>query len=384
MEDQRLAFSKGEYEERVAAVRRIMAERRIDALIVTSPENICYLSGYHTTGYHVFQCLILPAGGEPRFVVRNIEVGNVHRPSWVAEADGVFIGDDPFGVVAEALVSLVGRRGRVGYEDQGFFLTPAGLDGLRHHLPEAELIAASGVVETPRAIKSPAEIAKIRRAAAAACAGLLAGADAGRPGATENDVAAAVYGGMVKAGSEYTGSPPYVAAGARSATSHATYAMNVVGERDTLWIELAGSIDRYHGAVGRVVAVGRPSADVARLYAIACGAADAMIDAIGPDAAAGDVDRAGRQVVEDAGLGDCWNNRGAYALGISFPPGLGEGHIMDIKPGDQRRLHPGMAFHLIPILKVPGTGAMGCTETVVVTEDGCESLNTVPRALVLR
>ena len=384
MQDPNLPFPIGEYHDRLARARAAMRAREIDVLVVTGPENICYLSGYHTTGYHVFQCLIVPAERAPLFVVRNIELGNVHARSWIQEGIPIFVGDDPVEPLADALVSRAGADARIGYEDKGFFLTPATLDTLGQRLPKAVMVPGSGVVEDCRVVKSDAEFDMIRRAAEAASAGLTAGADACRRGATENDVAAAVYGGLVRAGSEYTGSPPFVAAGSRSATSHATYAMNRIRETDNVWLEVAGSVNRYHGAAGRVVTVGQPSDDLVRLSALAAKAVDAMIEAMRPGAVAEDVDAAGRGLVENAGYGECWNNRGAYSLGLSFPPGLGEGHVMDIKPGDRRTIRAGMAFHLIPILKVPGIGAMGCTETVVVTDAGCEPVIPIPRALIRR
>jgi Xaa-Pro dipeptidase len=62
---------------------------------------------------------------------------------------------------------------------------------------------------------------------------------------------------------------------------------------------------------------------------------------------------------------------------LSFPPGLGEGHIIDIKPRDPRPLKAGMVFHMIPIMKVPNVGAIGCTETVLVTPEGGQRLGSL-------
>ena len=377
-----LAFPVAEYQDRMARVRAGMADRGLDVLLVTGPENICYLSGYHTTGYHIFQCLVVPREGHPRFVLRNIEIGNVRTHSWVRDAEPVFVGDDPVPSVAGAAQALGGPEGAIGYEDQGLFLTPGVVDSLRRVLPGADFRPASGTIEGVRAVKSAHEVAMIERAAQAACAGLAAAAAACRPGATENDVAAAVYGGLIRAGSEYTGSPPFVAAGPRSATSHATVAGTPLRDGEPVWLEIPASVHRYHAGAGRVVSVGAPSANVIRYSQLAIDAAEAMMAAMRPGVAAADVDQAGRGLVERAEMGDSWNNRAAYSLGVSFPPGLGEGHVMDIKADDPRLLEAGMVFHLIPILKVPGLGAMGCTETVVVTEDGCRSLNTLPRELM--
>jgi Xaa-Pro dipeptidase len=379
-----LPFAVAEYRDRLARVREGMRARGVDLLWLTGPENIFYLSGYHTTGYHVYQALLLPLAGDPFFVVRRIEATNVAARSWIADATAVEDGRDPVEATAARIMAAGAADARIGYEDQGPFLPPATLAGLHARLPAAAFVAASGVVEGVRAIKSAAEIAYLRQAAEAASAAFLAGADACRPGATENDAAAAVYAALVRAGSEYAGSPPFVAAGPRSAVGHATFAMTRIRERDNVWFEIGASVMRYNAGIGRTVAVGPPSAELARLSAVAVGAVEAMIAAVRPAAAAGAVDRAGRGLVEKAGLAQYWMHRGGYGLGVSFPPGLGEGHIMDIKPADARPLRAGMAFHLVPILLVPGVGAIGCTETVVVTDGGCEVLTTVPRELARR
>lgn len=379
-----LPFALAEYRERLARVRDGMRAKGVELLWLTGPENIYYLSGYHTTGYHVYQALLVPADGDPAFVVRKIETTNVKAHSWIEAASAVEDGQDPVAVTVERIAGLGAAAARIGYEDQAPFLPPAVLERMRAGLPGAAFVAASGIVEASRAVKSPAEIVYLRQAAAAASAAFLEGAAACRPGATENDAVAAVYGGLVRAGSEYAGSPPFVTAGPRSAVGHATYAMTRIRERDNLWFEIGASIRRYNAGIGRTVAVGAPSAELARLSSLVIDAIDAMIAAMRPGVAAGDVDRAGRGLVEKAGLGPRWMHRGGYSLGVSFPPGLGEGHIMDLKPGDRRPLRAGMVFHLVPIVLVPGVGAIGCTETVAVTRDGAEVLTTVPRELIRR
>lgn len=375
-------FSSDEYASRLAKVRRNMEERELDVLLVTGPENICYLTGYATTGYHVYQALILPCTGEPCFVVRRLEVGNVRAHSWIKGAVGVADGADPIARTLQCLRATLQRDGRVGYEDQALFLSPAAADRLRANGKEMRFVPASGVVEAARVLKSPAEIACIREATRLAEAGLQAGLEACAPGLTENDVAAAVYAALARGGSEYTASPPFIAAGAHSAVGHATYAMGAITEKDNVWFEIGASRNRYHGGIGRTAALGTPSPKVTDLASLSHEVVEAMIAAIRPGATSGEVDAAGRSLVTKAGYGECWPHRGGYSLGISFPPGLGEGHIMDIKPGDERPLQAGMVFHLVPILFVPDVGAVGCTETVVVTESGRETYASLPRDLI--
>jgi Xaa-Pro dipeptidase len=120
------------------------------------------------------------------------------------------------------------------------------------------------------------------------------------------------------------------------------------------------------------------------MAAVMIEALETIIGAIRPGVTSGSVDEAGRGVVERAGLAEHWLHRTGYSIGVGFPPGWGEGHIFDLKPKDDRRLAAGMTFHLVPLLLLPGTGAMGFSETVLVTRTGCEVLTRVPRRLLVR
>ena len=65
-----LTFTMDEYRRRLAAVREVLERRNLDALIVTSPENIYYLSGYQTRGFYYLQALVVPTTAEPFIVAR--------------------------------------------------------------------------------------------------------------------------------------------------------------------------------------------------------------------------------------------------------------------------------------------------------------------------
>lgn len=376
-------FDVREYEQRLERIVEELRRGALDALIVSSPENICYISGYHTPGYHVPQFLVVRPDAEPFFVVRDIELDNVETHSWLHSGYPIHDLADAGGALAAALSQLLPAGSRVGYEAASLFLPPTVLDRLRESAPGCELMPTRGVVELARTVKSPSEIQLVRAAARTAERALLAGAEALSSAATDSDVAAAVHSTLAQHGSEYTGSPPYVVGGAASATTHATHARRPLGKNANVWLEISASNHRYHGAVSRVAVRGRPDPALERAFDVSARALEAMIAAIRPGATSAEVDRAGRELVSTARVGDPWTNRAGYSMGIAFPPGLGESGVIDIKPGDQRSLAPGMTFHLIPIIDLPGIGAVGCTETVLVTKDGCESLATLPRELIL-
>ena len=148
-----------------------------------------------------------------------------------------------------------------------------------------------------------------------------------------------------------------------------------------VFLEIGGCWYRYGGAIMRTIAVGKPSAELKKASDAVRGALEALLEAVKPGVTSGDIDRAGRRIVEKAGLGKYWVHRTGYSVGIGFPPGWGEGHIMDLKPNDPRPLQAGMTFHTVPMIGIPGLGAIGFSETWAVTKNGVEVLTDTPRKL---
>ena len=374
-----LAFDGAEYAARVERAQAALNKARLDALLVTSPENMCYLAGFATPGYHVFQALVVPASRAPFLVVRNIEEDNVRDHAWVQRFYPINNLDDPLSALAEACREERVDGGRIGVEVDGARQAVTRLDLLSAALPRTEFVPDAGLADALRAVKSEREIDYIRQAVAIAEGAMVAGARALATARTDSEVAAAVHAELAAAGSEFTGSPPYVVEGRASERTHAQHARRPLRPDGYVWLEVPASVQRYQGVCGRIAGTAVPKATREFFDTSVC-ALRAMLEALRPGVAAGDVDAAGRAVADRGGAGRYWRNRAAYSLGLSFPPGLGEGHIIDIKPDDPRRIRAGMVFHFIPILKIPEVGAVGCTETVLVTEDGASRLGRLDLA----
>ena len=368
-----LAFDASEYAARMEQAQAAVAGHRLDALLVTSPENICYLAGFATPGYHVFQALVVPASRPPFLVVRNIEEDNVKGGAWVQRFYPIDNLDTPLDTLAAACREEHADTGQIGVEVDGARQSMTRVDLLVASFPRAEFVPDTGTVDALRAVKSPREIDYVRQAVAIAESAMVAGARALSTARTDSDVAAAVHAELAASGSEFTGSPPYVVEGRASERTHAQHGRRPLRPDGYVWLEVPASVQRYQGVSGRIAGTAVPDA-ARRFFDVSVRALEAMIEALRPGVTAGDVDAAGRAVAERAGAGPYWRNRAAYSLGLSFPPGLGEGHIIDIKPRDPRRIRAGMVFHFIPILKVPGIGAVGCTETVLAGEGGGKRL----------
>lgn len=376
-----LVFSVGEYRRRVERIRSRMAEQNLDAVIFNGPENITYLTGYQTTGYYYMQALVVPLESEPFMVTRLLEHSNVVARTWIEHSFPYQDTEDAMG----KLVVTLKERGlgdkRLGYERQCYFLRAHEQDALVAGLPSAELVDASGLLEEERLIKSPEEIALMKRTAKITEAAMRAGIEAVQAGTTENDIAAEIHHAMFRAGGEYPCVSPFVVSGPRAAIGHATWEGRTVGAGEYVFLELAGCIQRYHTAMMRTCYVGTASDAAQEAAALVAKAVAASIDAMKPGVKASEVDRVNREILADNPFGATQTTRSGYSIGLAYAPDWGEGAIFSIVGNNDRPLEENMVFHLIPWVQIPGEGSVGLSETVRVTEDGCESLFDFERVL---
>jgi len=387
-ENENLPFELAEYRARLSSVRAGMAERGIDLALISIPENIYYLTGYTTLGYYMYQVLMVPADGEPLILSYREELINIERLSWLERHVNYHVGEDPIKVtldtVAKFWAAELGIAGKtLSIEESGFFFPIRTYRRLVAGLPGVSWVDGSGLVERSRLVKSPAEIEYIRQAAGAAMAGMQAALAMARVGRTENDVAAEVYRATLQHGSEYPGSPPYVISGERSGLPHGTWEGRELRAGDIVFLEFSGCIKRYAAAMMRTAFIGYPPDSVRGRAEAVIDGLEAAIATIRPGITSGEVDEACRAAILKHGFGDHTHETG-YSIGVCYPPGWNESHIMNLHPGDETVLRPNMVFHLVPSLIVPElNGHVGFSETVRVTDDGCEVLTdkVVPREL---
>jgi Xaa-Pro dipeptidase len=380
-EKKELFFGINEYQERLAKLRAVMEARGVEVLLVHTPENIFYLSGYQTPGYYTYQCAIVPLEGDPIMFTRYLEETNVRGLSWIDTRDYYLDTQDPVEETCRTLREHGLAEKKIGVEESSWFLTIADHRKLQEGLPGATFSDASGSVEQLRLVKSPQEIEYIRQAAVACDDGMRRAIDIAAVGKTEDDLALALYEGALAHSSEYMSLPPFVASGYRSALAHATWSGRELQPGDVVFLEHCGVIHRYSASLIRVVSVGEPSEQVKRMDEAARAGLQGALDTAAPGVPAYEVDRACRGAIRDLGMGDYFRHRTGYSIGINFPPDWGEGHIMSIKETETRPLEVGMTFHLVPGLFDYGHAAVGCSQTIVITEDGCEPLSTIPAQL---
>jgi Xaa-Pro dipeptidase len=327
------------------------------------------------------QAVIVDSSGSHRFVLRRIEMNwhELYAPlTWCT--DWISYTDDqhPADTIAAAAKQLRARPSRqIGMELDRRSVSYETVTRVTRLIEAGSVISASHVVERLRVRKSAAEIAHMRRAGGITRAGVEAAASAIREGGTDADAAAAAFAAMVRGGSEFFADSPYVASGPKTAMAHAHWA-NVVPRRgEAVPIYMSASVNRYQCPLERTYTKGVPETKTARMLEAIVEATENVLSHLRPGMTSHDADRLARNVIDEAGFGEFFVNRLAYSIGIAFPPIWWENDIMQLRPNDERLVEPGMTFHLVPALHVPGVGFLNRSMPIVVTETGCEPLSTV-------
>ena len=318
------------------------------------------------------------------FITRSVEDTNVEGLTWVEDSRPYNDNDDFVGHTVNTLTDLGLNQKRIGLEYDSWFLPPRDFLGLTGLLSNTEVVDCSGLVEQGRMIKSPQEIEYIREAAKTADAAMQAGIEATKAGANENEIAAAVHSAQILAGSEYTGLPLFITSGERADLAHGTWYRKTLENNAVMFFELVGCIHRYHASLFRAVYVGDPPDEVVKAAEVGIETLQLAKDFVKPGVTCGDV----HALVQDniaSKLGIRKSPvRAGYSIGIAFAPDWGEGQIISFYMDDPRPLEAGMTFHLIPAVKIPAHGVFTTSDTVVITEDGCETLTSCPRKLYTR
>lgn len=380
-----LHFSRDEYEGRIARARKALADRGFAALLIFAPESHFYLTGYDSTGFVYFQCAVLTADGQPiTLLTRRPDVQQARDRSILTDIRVWYdaVGANP----ALELRDILAEKGLAG-ERIGIELDNYGLTGFNHERVRLALDGwcriedGSDIVRTLRVVKSPAELAYVRRAAQLADEAMVAMIGATKSGALDSTIAAAGLDVILAGGGDVPPGAPLINSGRR-----ALYGRGVAGPRrldanDQVTIEFASTYIRYNVCLMRTAVVGRPHSLHHEMHRITRDAIAAMTEAAAPGKPLGHIDEAHRRVYDNAGYSVHRFAACGYSLGATYRPSW-----MDVPPmlysGNPMPAAPGMVLFLHAICPRADAGlAMSIGHTILVTESGREVLSTLAHDL---
>ena len=370
-------YELAEYSTRLEKVRQRMSEEEVDLLILSNMEHIFYLSNYQTVGGCVQ--VLLATQNDIHIVTRELEATNAQFRSHVSFS---FYdeSEDPIHVIADQVKKRYGNGGikEIGLEFNTTRLAYNQVNQLQKELlavfPNAGFTDASQLVSRLRLVKSPLEIAKVRRAAQIVHVGLQAGISEACSGMMETEVGGTILKAMCKEGCEYTAYPVFLCSGETGCLGHYTPTQKIVQDKEVVFFEIGGCYNRYHAArmysiyIGDEVPQWFTSAETLVRKAVHVGK-----QLMKPGAAAKDVDKAMRDIISQYPFPHKQSERSGYSIGIGFYTDWSNSEFF-IHPSSEGVFQENMTIHLIPWIQVPGKGAVGFSDTVLVTSGGGESL----------
>lgn len=354
-----------EVEQRRRAASARLAELKIDALLVSSPANVQYLSGYAGSNG-----LMLLTGREAHFFT---------DPRYRLEASREIT--CRVNVAKKALIEAAAellkrkRLKKIGFETA--WLRHEDFEKLKQALPlGASLTPIGRVIEEQRMVKSAGEIARIRKSVQANSEAYSRTLRRIRPGVREQDIAAELDFQMRMLGAEKTAFETIVAAGERSALPHARPSAHRLEESELLLIDMGAMLDGYASDMTRVTYAGTPPKRVRDMYRAVLEAQLAAINAVRPGITAAKVDAAARSVLKRHKLDRQFIHSTGHGLGLEIhePPRLGK--------KDQTKLLAGMTITIEPGAYIEGLGGVRIEDTVLVTANGCEVLTPTPKEFI--
>jgi Xaa-Pro aminopeptidase len=244
--------------------------------------------------------------------------------------------------------------------------------------PDAELLATEHLVEGFRMVKDPGEVARVRAACAIADDALADVLPSLHDAPTERDFALRLEFAMRERGASGVSFDPIVASGPNGAKPHARPSDRTIAPNELVVIDFGCVVDGYCSDMTRTVSVGDPGADARRLWDTVLVAQRAGRETVAAGVECAAVDKACRDVIDDAGWGDAFVHGTGHGVGLQ----IHEDPRVAASAGGT--LEPGHVVTVEPGVYLPGVGGVRIEDTLVVTPDGPVALTEFPKDLVLK
>lgn len=365
------------YQTRQSRLAKAMQAAGLEALVINPGSSLIYLTGLH---FHLMERPVVAffvPGGAPKLVLPDLEAGKTQGLPFPLQAytytDNPATWQHAFDQAARA-AEIDGLR--VGLEPTR--LRVLELRFLEAAAPQAKFISAEDCLAELRMRKDQEETRRMKRAVEIAQQALETTLPAIRAGISERELASEFTLQLMRAGSEsempFT---PIVASGPNSANPHAVPTGRILEPGDLLVLDWGAAYGGYISDLTRTFAIGEIDAELTKIYRVVEQANAAGRAVARPGIPAGDVDRAARRVIDEAGYGKFFIHRTGHGIGM-------EGHEGPyIYAENELILAPGMAFTVEPGIYLPGRGGVRIEDDVVITETGAESLSDWPRELTI-
>lgn len=349
---------------KLGKLRTALAENNLDAILITSPINRRYISGF--TG----------SAGAVIISEKNAVFITDFRYTEQAEAqaEGFNIIEHKEGIVAEIQKQLMGSNiKRLGFEKDH---TTYGQYETYKQSFEAEVVPVTGLVEGIRIIKTSKELEVMKKAAKIADDAFLHIQSFIKPGVKEIEVSNELEFFMRKQGAVSSSFDTIVASGYRSAMPHGVATEKEIQSGELVTLDYGALYNGYCSDITRTVAVGEVSDELRKIYNVVLEANLRGVKEIKPGMTGREADAITRDYITEMGYGEHFGHSTGHGLGMEVHEAPGLSHRSD------QRLQPGMVVTVEPGIYVAGLGGCRIEDDIVITENGNERLTSVTKEFI--
>lgn len=362
------------YKERIEKIRRLMDDKSIDIVMITSEPNMLYFSGYSAISLErLITLLIDREEGKVSLIVPRLEEKRAEENCRLTDFELISYSDteNPINILEK--IFYKSRQVTIGVEEtipfKYVYPIISKYTSIRYSL-------INDLIYFLRIVKEPEEIEAIRKAAEINNRVLLEAIRNVREGVSEKSIMMYIKNYAFEAGADEV-SFALVQSGINSTLPHQEPTDKIIYNGDTVVLDIGIRYRGYYSDLTRTVVCGLPSTKQIEIFNIVSKAQQNALDTIKEDVKAEDVDLAARRTIESYGYGEYFIHRTGHGIGLEVhePP--------FIKAGNMDLLKSGMTFTVEPGIYLPGQFGVRLEDNVIVIRDGYIDLASLPKSLYI-
>lgn len=379
-----------EYRSRIERIRAHFKERKLDAIFVTDPLNVAYVSAFWEYVPIRMEAVLIPLDGECTFIVSKNEYEYACKISWIkdiryyTEFPERGRRQNPVELLADVFREKRLEKSAVGVERDSLSLSE--MDRILAALPGVKFGDASPTLTQCRMIKSTYEVDMLKKAGKVAVAAWRASLQVAKPGMREFEVGQAARQAATETAAEMMNlesdahhSPivdgvQLIQSGPRSSISHGRGSLNRMkrGDMVAMCFCLTNQFMGYRVGFARNFALGHATDEMVKVYDLLFRAQEAALAELRPGVKASQLDRLVRNMIEKAGYGQFIEHRLGRGVGMLYA------EAPNLKEGDDTLIEAGMCLSIEPAVYISGKWGIEIEDSVHVTRNGFEFLTVAP------
>lgn len=359
-------ISLAERQGRIAKAQQLLAENKMDALLLDSGTGLLYFTGISWWPSERTMVAIIPANGEVKYVCPGFEEDRLRELITLGTEVYAWQEDEsPYKLIATVLKDAGLANGTLALEERTRFFIA---DGIQKEAPSLQIVSGDPVTIPCRLIKSPAEISLMQKASDITIKAIAYAASQLQEGMTQDELASIITRAQIQMGGSGAGALCLI--GTSTAFPHGSTQPQRLKKGDIVLMDCGCKVEGYSSDITRTIVFGAdPTARQTEIWELEKAAQAAGFQAAQIGAPCENVDAASRKVITDAGFGP-----GYQLPGLPHRTGHGigmDGHEWgNMVKGNQQLLQPGMCFSVEPTIAIPGEFGIRFEDCVYMTEEG--------------